>query len=234
MFSLIKNKKKFEKVMASVAQVLIIVILLPFISVLIYLFMPEKIGSFILTVLDEIPIINVLSNYYTAFAGSESLSSFSLFEYIINAVNESIMSMYIVGLFVFIIRRVSEFKIIGMKGIPVLQTVVGIFLSAICLKYIGNSVEANIICSIVLMIVAFVLSVIIQKVKIGKFLWDTGLGMGMATITSGTVSAYLTVLVLIIKGWFDSFLSAINVLIWSLIPALICLFVDYLLFGEKE
>lgn len=230
--SIFKRPKILKSVIASIAQILLIVILLPFLAQIIKIVMPEKIVTFITSVLDEIPIISILSNYFMSFSTAEFLNSFSLFAYTIETITSSMLSMYIVGLFVYIFKKLGE--LIGIRGIPVLQTVVGIFLSCFCFEYIGDSLEKSIVFVVILMIISFVLAVIVQKGNVLKFFMDTGLGIGMATITAGTVCAYCTVLVLIIKGWFDSLLSAVNVLIWALIPALICLLIDYLLFGRKD
>ena len=228
----LKKPKILKSVFASVAQIVIIILLLPFLSVIIKLIMPEKITDFITLTLGEIPIIDSLTEFFTSFSEAEKISSFSLFAYTIEAITSSIVGMYIIGTFVHIFIKIGEF--IGIRGIPALQTVAGIFCSCLCLKFIGDNLKIQLVTVLILMIIDFVLTVIVQKGQFAKFLSDVILGIGFATITSGTVCAYCTVLVLIIKGWFSSFWSAANVLIWAFIPAFICLFIDYLLFSKKD
>lgn len=226
-----KSKKAYSGIMASIAQVLLVVLVLPFLAIIIKAVSPDSIGAFITNTLDEIPVIKIFLSYFTAFEATESIGGFVLFEFIINTIASSIMSMYIVGLFVYIFKVLGE--LIGMRGISAIQTVIGIFLSSFCLSYLKDDFEKSILCSLVLIVIAFVLSVLLNKSPVLSFFWNAGVGIAMATITAGTVCAYCTVLVLIIKGYFPSLLSAVNVLIWALIPALICLLVEYLLFGKK-
>ncbi len=227
-----KNTKAFKNFMANIAQLVIIVLLMPFAAIIIKAVAPDTAGTFITNILDEIPVLNVFTSYFSAFKWTESIQVFSLLEYIVEAVSSSVISMYIVGLFVHIAKTAGE--IFGMRGIPAIQTVAGIFLSSFCLKYLGNDFEKSILCTFALIITAFVLSVLVKKNAVKSFFWDAGVGIAMATVTAGTTCAYCAVLVLIIKGYFDSLLYAINVLIWALVPALICLLIDYLLFGKKS
>lgn len=225
-------KKVYKSIMASVAQILVILIVVPTTCRVLNLIIPDITQSFLKTTLEEIPIINVFTSYYSAASSVESLQSFSVFAFTVQALQDTILSSYIVGAFIYIFVKLGN--LIEMSGIPAIQTLVGVFCSSVCLKLTGDDVTAQAICLVVLTIIAFVLAIITKKKGILRFLLDFGLGLGLAAITTGTISAYCTVLVLMVRGWFPDLATAINTLIWALIPALISLLIDYLIFGRKK
>lgn len=217
----------FKKVMASIAQIVILVLILPGVIIILNWLVPDIAKKIVVDTLGQIPLIDTLTSYYQLYQVNDFDTTFSLFSYIIETINQSFFSMYIVGLTVDICKNLLRFN-----GIAAFQTVLGIFLSTICLGLIGDNVEKSIICAGVLMIVDFIIALLFSKTKITTFLWKNGLGITMSTITAGTLCAYLTVIALIIKGHYGSFWLALNALIWAAVFALICLLVDYLLFGK--
>lgn len=229
--SLVGKTVTSKRIMTSLVQIILLVILLPFIAIVIRLIMPDQIGEILKNIFDEIPIVKVLSNYFLVLAQTKELNSFSLFEYTIETVSETILGTYIVGIWVYIFKHLGE--LIGLRGLPVLQTIIGILVSCFCLRFIGDDIRSNILCVLILAVIAFGIAIIVRKGNIGKFALDIGVGIGMATITSATVSAYCTVLVLIMRGMFGSLWEGIYIAFLALIPATICLLIDYLLFGRK-
>ncbi len=221
-----------EKLFPSVAQIILLVILFPFIAIIIRVIMPEQAGEFIKNTLEEIPIVNILTDYYSAVSVAEDLKVFYLFEFIIEAIKTTILSTYIVGLCAYIFKDIGE--LIGIRGIAGIQAIAGILAGCFCLKFIGDGIEANIICTAILMIIAFVITLISRKGSVISYLFKTGIEIGMTVITSATVSAYCVSLALLMRGRFESIWEGICIVLLSLIPATICLLIDYLLFGRKN
>ncbi len=224
------NLRTFNRVIKkTIAQILIVVLLLPFACILIKAIAPESIGYFIMNTLDEIPVINVLVEYFKAIGSVENLNGMNLFEYTVNAISESIFSMYIVGLCVFIFKQ-----LIGRKGVEILPTVAGVFISSFILRWVGENNIDTLIASGILLVIAFIVTLIRKGGILRSFFWDACIGTGMSAITAGTVCAYCAVLVLIIKGYFGGFLPSVGMAALSLVPAVICLLIEYFMFGDKD
>lgn len=232
MFAFFRKPKIFKSVIATLAQLTILVILLPFIAILLKLLPIDLAVSFISETLAEIPVINTFTELYKSFDIGSRLNYFSLFEYIVNAITSTMISSYIVGLTVYISKKLGE--LIKIRGAAVFQTIIGIFVSCLFLKWLGNDTEKSIFFTCILIVVAYIAGVIVRKSTIIKFLIESTFETAITTITAATVCAYLTMLVLIINGWFSDLYTMIIMAIYAMIPALICLLVEYLLFGRKD
>lgn len=218
--------------MKAIAHILIVVLLLPFACILIKAIAADSIGSFISNTLDEIPVISVLVTYFKSIGSVENLNGMNLFEFTINTITESMFSMYAVGLCVFIFKRIGE--LIGIKGVPILQTVAGVFISSFILNWTGENEIETVIADGVLLLIAFGLSFFVKGGLLRSFFWDACIGTGMATISAGTICAYCSVLILIMNGYFGSIGNSIAMAALSFIPACACLVIDYFMFSDKN
>ncbi len=225
--------KFFRKIdiMSSIAQLLVVVLLLPFIAILIRLIMPDTIGNFITGILGEIPVISVGSDLFENFSNSQSINVFDYFNTIIDVAGKNMIEMTIIGLCVYDSRRL--FSLIGIKGLPIISTVVGVFVGCFCLRWI-NSEEMYMYMLAVLLIITAGVVIFVVKGHFFKWFWDFGLGTGMAVITATATSGFLSVLSLMIKGGFDTFWVGFEAMLLTLFPMVLCLVVDLIFFGSTK
>lgn len=218
-------------IMKSIAQVLVVVILMPFIAVLIRLIMPDQIGDFITGILGEIPLIQYGADLFENYQYSQSIDVLDYFNSIIAIASDTMVEMTIIGLCVYNSRRL--FSLLGVKGIPAIQTVVGVFVGCFCLRWI-NSEEMYFYMLGVLMLITVLVVIFVVRGAFFKWLWDFGLGVGMSVITAATTSSFLCVLTLIINGTFSSFMMGLEAFLLAVFPMLLCLVVDLIFFGNTK
>lgn len=221
---------RLNKLLATGAQITLAVIILPFAAILIRIIMPEEIGSFVFGLLEEIPVVNVISNLIETFTTNDFSNSVSVLENTLNTVYSTMLVSCIVGFCTFIFVRLGY--LVKIKGLPILQNICGIFASCVLLKFFGNTNDQILVCAIILAVITFAVAIINSR-SVVKAILDICVGSGFSIIGSATMSAYCSVLVLIFNKSINSVQVAINALIWTLIPALICLLLDYLFFSEK-
>ncbi len=227
-----KNILSFKKIKASVAQILLVVIIMPYVSVLLKLIIPDDAATFFMNLIQEVPVLGLSSNIVLDLISEinegKSISIAEFFYEMMQTIDEAYIQAIIIGMCIYACKTLGT--IINMKGVAAIQTLVGVLFGCIVVKGAGLNVNAMISAMMCLMIVDIVITVVAVKGQWLRKILSILFGISLQSITAAYASAYVAVLAFIFSGNINSFKIAVALLGVTLFPLLALLIVDYLIF----
>lgn len=221
-----------KNVMASIAQIILAVILLPMICMFLHVLMPDNASEYLLNMVGELPIFSELVDIFVQLIveiHSESKVDFVFFyDTLIKAVYDSMVEAAILGLCVYACKAIGT--MLYIRGIPVLQALFGIFLGTITLKAMENDDIAMYTSFLFLIVLDIILTLFQASGQLLKKIFGIFFGMGVQILIAGLSVGYVLILVYILSGSIRDLNNIIILLGSVLIPLISILCLDYILF----
>lgn len=219
--------------MSNVAQILLLVILLPFLCILLKAFFPQDAIQFIWNLLDEIPFLGKLfDEVQNVLTASRNPGMLSYLEGVLEIVGAFAMESLVLGMCVYLMKTIGT--MLSIRGIPILQTILGIFLGCFILRYLDTQEIQPYYFACILIILNVLLTCFATIDLLWKKLVAIFIGLGFESIVVGFGSAYLSVLVLIFSGRITDPAAAVNAVLLTVVPLILTLIIDYLLFSPGK
>ncbi len=225
----------FKNLIASVAQILIAIILLPFICFILKLILPANGISFILNLLQEIPFLDVWFDMVQKFAEApkDGVLVQNYLQAVIQPALDGAFEALIIGMCVYACKTIGT--MLYIRGVPVIQTVAGVFLGCITIKAIGvGDTYYSIFAIGFLVILNIVLTLLAAHGQVLQKVLGIFIGIGCQSILAGLAAAYVAALCLIINGWANSLGAAVGLIGVTVCPLLIFLLIDYFILTPKK
>lgn len=215
-------------IMSSLAQLIVGLLIFPLLCLLLAL-LNVKFGDDILGFLYNVPITapwrDALQNYY-----GQELS----YLLPINLFKDGVLMGWNAWLpLLFATLCVTGTQKLGfmfkIKGLPVLQTVIGVFLGCLLVKYIPMDLKNSFTLIVLglLLVVNFILVLATSKVKPAKMILAVLLGLLCDCIVTIFAFAYVVLLIFIIQGIFAQLSATAWLMVALFIPMILFMLVDY-------
>lgn len=222
-----------DEIKPSIAQILLIVAIFPFIGIPLSYIIGDEALSVIYDLLSELPIAGYWFSLLVQLADTPSeLFSFDVYLSSIEYMNSTIYEACIAGMCIDLCKNVGE--LIGMKGVPFIQSILGIILGCILIRAIGVSdgVRTMYFCSM-LIVLNIVVIWVLPKGSFSQKILATVLGLGMQMIVAVFSSGYVVFITLILRGMITDLRVVITFLAALFIPMLVVLAIDYFCLTPK-
>ncbi|MBR3861899.1 MAG: hypothetical protein IKM84_08485 [Oscillospiraceae bacterium] len=235
------TKKIFKTksdIIPTIAQLLIVVILLPPICYLLSFIMGERAFDFVKGLLDEFP----LTKYWTAIIydfdwqkSFSTLSGLELLAAVIKEVGKVIFEASIVGM---VISMCKEFgNLLKFNGLPLLQSVIGVVLGCLLLRSIQfDGMNWKIIVCVVLAALTYAVHWLTSEDGFLKSVLKASIEIGFDTFIAGLISGYTAFLSVILNNSavFTDFSKPFFLGLFILLPSVIFIALNHLLTGKKD
>lgn len=223
---------KKKNMMASVAQVLLAVILLPMICMLLNVLIPDNCMEFLLNLVGELPvwseIVEIIIQLIVKIQSSSNVDFLFFYNALIKAIQYSILEAVILGLCVYACKAIGT--MLYIRGIPVLQALFGILLGTITLKAMENDDIVKYTSFLFLIVLDVVLTLFEASGQLLKKILGVLIGMGTQSLIAGLSAGYVLVLAYILSGSIKDLSVIVALLMIILIPLICFLCLDYVLF----
>ncbi len=224
----------FKNLIATVAQILLAILVLPALSVILKLLMPEGAVAFLWNLLQEVPFMDVWLGIVTDFSASASQTILpaSYLEMVLSPVRNAMAEACVIGMCIYMCKTVGT--MIYIRGVPVLQTVFGVFLGCIVLRAMQGDMTYSIMAIGFMVIANIVLTILAASGQVLQKVLGIFLGLGLQSVIAGLAAAYVAALTLILRGYVSSFFVAVGLVGGTSLPLLIVLLLDYFLLTPKK
>ncbi len=218
----------YKKIIPSIAQIILAVIILPILCfILSWLIGDNNASSMLTNIIDEFPVTDVWFDLLTTFI-NDSKFALGLTEYstIINYINSKIFETCIVGMCVGLCKNIGI--ILRIRGVPIVQSILGVFLGCITVSAFGITNDIGSIYACTFLIIANV--IVIWLIPNGDFVRKglaTLLGLGLQMIIAALSAGYIICLISIMNGTITDLKTAVICLSGMFIPFLLVLLFDY-------
>lgn len=184
------------------AQIALAVILLPFVAILIHLILPDGMLTIVINSIQEIPVIGqMLSMLGTLEAELEGGALPSVSEYLlytVEQVEKASVETAVIGMCVYMCVQVGT--LLFIRGVPILQTIIGVILGAITLEAMHGSMDYAILAMTFMMIANIVLTMFVAMGQIVKKILSVFLGIAMQSILAGFAAGYIALLTMFMQS----------------------------------
>lgn len=226
----------YRNIMASIAQIILAIIVLPILCFIMSLLVGEKDAFSMLTnILGEFSITEVWFSLLMSFINSSEFT-LGLTEYsaMLNYINAAIFETCIVGMCVGLCKNIGV--IFGIRGVPIVQSIIGVFLGCITIKAFGITNDIGSIYACAFLIVANIIVIwLIPTGALFRKLLATLLGLGLQMIIATLSMGYIICLISIMNGTITDVKTAAICLGGVLVPFLMVMLFDYFfLTPEKQ
>lgn len=218
----------YKKIMASVAQIILAVIILPILCFLLSLLVGGKDAFSVITnLIGEFSVTEVWLSLLTNFINSSEFSlglneTAVVLDYIYAAVYETC----VVGMCVGLCKNIGI--ILGIRGVPILQSILGVFLGCITIQGFGiaNGPESVMACAFLILLNVITIWLIPSGAFFRKIL-ATLLGLSLQMIIAVLSIGYVICLIAIMDGTIADLKTAVICLTGMFVPFLIVILFDY-------
>lgn len=184
------------------AQIALAVILLPFVAILIHLILPDGMLTIVINSIQEIPVIGqMLAMLGTLEAELEGGALPSVSEYLlytVEQVEKASVETAVIGMCVYMCVQVGT--LLFIRGVPILQTIIGVILGAITLEAMHGSMDYAILAMTFMMIANIVLTMFVATGQIVKKILSVFLGIAMQSILAGFAAGYIALLTMFMQS----------------------------------
>ena len=184
------------------AQIALAVILLPFVAILIHLILPDGMLTIVINSIQEIPVIGqMLSMLGTLEAELEGGALPSVSEYLYYTfvqVETAVVESCVIGMCIYMCVQVGT--LLFIRGVPILQTIIGVILGAITLEAMHGSMDYAILAMTFMMIANIVLTMFVAMGQIVKKILSVFLGIAMQSILAGFAAGYIALLTMFMQS----------------------------------
>ena len=184
------------------AQIALAVILLPFVAILIHLILPDGMLTIVINSIQEIPVIGqMLAMLGTLSAELEGGALPPVSEYLYYTfvqVETAVVESCVIGMCIYMCVQVGT--LLFIRGVPILQTIIGVILGAITLEAMHGSMDYAILAMTFMMIANIVLTMFVAMGQIVKKLLSVFLGIAMQSILAGFAAGYIALLTMFMQS----------------------------------
>lgn len=184
------------------AQIALAVILLPFVAILIHLILPDGMLTIVINSIQEIPVIGqMLAMLGTLSAELEGGALPPVSEYLYYTfvqVETAVVESCVIGMCIYMCVQVG--MLLFIRGVPILQTIIGVILGAITLEAMHGSMDYAILAMTFMMIANIVLTMFVAMGQIVKKILSVFLGIAMQSILAGFAAGYIALLTMFMQS----------------------------------
>lgn len=184
------------------AQIALAVILLPFVAILIHLILPDGMLTIVINSIQEIPVIGqMLAMLGTLSAELEGGALPPVSEYLYYTfvqVETAVVESCVIGMCIYMCVQVGT--LLFIRGVPILQTIIGVILGAITLEAMHGSMDYAILAMTFMMIANIVLTMFVSTGQIVKKILSVFLGIAMQSILAGFAAGYIALLTMFMQS----------------------------------
>lgn len=184
------------------AQIALAVILLPFVAILIHLILPDGMLTIVINGIQEIPVIGqMLAMLGTLSAELEGGALPPVSEYLYYTfvqVETAVVESCVIGMCIYMCVQVGT--LLFIRGVPILQTIIGVILGAITLEAMHGSMDYAILAMTFMMIANIVLTMFVAMGQIVKKILSVFLGIAMQSILAGFAAGYIALLTMFMQS----------------------------------
>lgn len=184
------------------AQIALAVILLPFVAILIHLILPDGMLTIVINSIQEIPVIGqMLAMLGTLSAEMEGGALPPVSEYLYYTfvqVETAVVESCVIGMCIYMCVQVGT--LLFIRGVPILQTIIGVILGAITLEAMHGSMDYAILAMTFMMIANIVLTMFVATGQIVKKILSVFLGIAMQSILAGFAAGYIALLTMFMQS----------------------------------
>ena len=184
------------------AQIALAVILLPFVAILIHLILPDGMLTIVINSIQEIPVIGqMLAMLGTLSAELEGGALPPVSEYLYYTfvqVETAVVESCVIGMCIYMCVQVGT--LLFIRGVPILQTIIGVVLGAVTLGAMHGSMDYAILAMTFMMIANIVLTMFVAMGQIVKKLLSVFLGIAMQSILAGFAAGYIALLTMFMQS----------------------------------
>lgn len=184
------------------AQIALAVILLPFVAILIHLILPDGMLAIVINSIQEIPVIGqMLAMLGTLSAELEGGALPPVSEYLYYTfvqVETAVVESCVIGMCIYMCVQVGT--LLFIRGVPILQTIIGVILGAITLEAMHGSMDYAILAMTFMMIANIVLTMFVAMGQIVKKILSVFLGIAMQSILAGFAAGYIALLTMFMQS----------------------------------
>lgn len=184
------------------AQIALAVILLPFVAILIHLILPDGMLTIVINSIQEIPVIGqMLAMLGTLSAELEGGALPPVSEYLYYTfvqVETAVVESCVIGMSIYMCVQVGT--LLFIRGVPILQTIIGVILGAITLEAMHGSMDYAILAMTFMMIANIVLTMFVAMGQIVKKILSVFLGIAMQSILAGFAAGYIALLTMFMQS----------------------------------
>ncbi|MDD2956305.1 MAG: hypothetical protein PHD67_08325, partial [Oscillospiraceae bacterium] len=228
------KKIMLKNVIASVAQIVLAVLLLPGLCFLYHLIVPDDNGNILLNLFAQVPVLEnwleVLSGALLSTGAPIDVATYA--EMVIDPVGQAIADSAVLGMCIYACKTIGT--MIYIRGIPVLQTVVGVIVGCITCKAMDGDFGYTLMAVLFLMLLNVVLTILCAHGQVLIKIAGIAMGLGYQMLVAGAGASYAAALALVMHGAVDSLAMAVALLLVPLCALLILLLVDYLFLTPKK
>ncbi len=234
LFLKIFNKR--GRIFPSIVQVILTVMILPALCFLLSLLTGgDRAFSMITNLLGELSITEYWVDLLLLLSEDPgSISSMNIYRFSIQYIDAAVFETCVIGMCVSLCKNIGV--IVGIRGIPLLQSILGIFLGCImaCSFEVSNDMSTLFYCAMLIILNVVVIWLIPTHAFYRKFL-ATLLGLGLQIIVAVFSSGYVVYLTLIREGRIRDLNIAIPCLLAIFVPLGAVVAFDYFfLTPEKD
>lgn len=184
------------------AQIALAVILLPLVAILIHLILPDGMLTIVINSIQEIPVIGqMLAMLGTLSAELEGGALPPVSEYLYYTfvqVETAVVESCVIGMCIYMCVQVGT--LLFIRGVPILQTIIGVILGAITLEAMHGSMDYAILAMTFMMIANIVLTMFVATGQIVKKILSVFLGIAMQSILAGFAAGYIALLTMFMQS----------------------------------
>lgn len=216
-----------DNVKPSIIQIIVVAVILPIVCFVLPSVLRVDLSSMISELIGELSITEYWVGLLTLLLESpDALSRTDIYLGSIEQMNSALFEACVVGMCVGLCKYLGV--LIGLKGIALVQSIVGLFFGCVMTRYLDRSSELHslLFCSLLIVLNIIVIWLIPAGAFYRKFL-ATLLGLGMQMFAALFSEGYVVFLTLLMNGMISDMRTAIAFL-WTLfLPILVVLFIDY-------
>lgn len=184
------------------AQIALAVILLPFVAILIHLILPDGMLTIVINSIQEIPVIGqmlaMLSTLSAELEGGALPPVSEYLYYTFVQVETAVVESCVIGMCIYMCVQVGT--LLFIRGVPILQTIIGVILGAITLEAMHGSMDYAILAMTFMMIANIVLTMFVATGQIVKKILSVFLGIAMQSILAGFAAGYIALLTMFMQS----------------------------------
>ena len=184
------------------AQIALAVLLLPFAAILVHMILPDGALTVVLNGVQEIPMVGqMLSMLGTLEAELEGGALPSVSEYLlytVEQVEKASVETAVIGMCIYMCVQIGT--LLFIRGVPVLQTIIGVILGAITLQAMQGSTAYALYAAAFMVIANVVLTIFVATGQVVKKILSVFLGLGLQCLLAGFAAGYVALLTMFLKA----------------------------------
>lgn len=231
-FSIFGGYKSFK---ATIAQCMLAFILLPALGLFIHNLLPDMEGTFFTSMLGEDNLfegwLELLSNTFDQVNTAFNFTTY--FDDTLRLIAKTIVETTLIGLCIYLCKTLGV--MLNMRGVPILQTMIGVFLGCFMISFLKVSAPIYITVTYAFLCIAnIMLTIFVTKDQVVLKVLGIFVGLSVQSIIAALACTYVAALQLIWRGIVTDLAAIIGLICLTASPLLIVLLIDYYLLTPKK